>query len=181
MHNHKGETFGSEGLAHLTRFSEEISSMLTPKITSVVLQHVNGAVSLVEGITFAVVAEIDMAERDLPLTGRVCVFNINTAFTQEGDDVFEVEHIDSAISFMEAMSEHYDVFVINTLSTLVSVQEASASLEKASYKGVLTNMVKIHQSLIKIKKPCVITNHIMNGEVYLGDLIKRFAQDTVIL
>jgi hypothetical protein len=174
-------TLGSEGLAHLDRFGSDLTNMLTPKTTSCKLKHKDGEINLVEGITFAVFDDIELAEKGLDVSGRVCTFNVNVPFAQDGDDCYDVEHVDSVMSFMEAMTEHYDVFVINSLSTLVSSDQAKATLDKASYKGVLTNMVKVHQSLIKIKKPCVITNHIMNGEGYLGDLIKRYARDTVYL
>jgi len=172
---------GSEGLASLSRFSEEISAMLTPKQTSVVISHNDGVKNLVEGITFAVFDDINKAELGIELSGKVCTFNINVPFNQEAEDTYDVDHVDSAISFMDAMCEHYDVFVINSLSTLISSNESQALLAKVSYKGVLSNMVKIHQLLIKIKKPCVITNHFMNGEIYLGNLIKKYARDVVFL
>lgn len=177
----QNDFLGSPGLAHLDKFGADLDVMLSPKTTPFQLKHRGGVLNLVEGLTFGVFENIELAEGGLGINGRVCTFNVNVPFSQDGDDCYEVDHIDSVMSFMDAMSDHYDVFVINSLSTLVSLDQANNSLDKASYKGVLVNMVKVHQCLIRIKKPCVITTHVMNGEIYLGNLIKRYARDIVYL
>ena len=153
--------------------------MTTPQNTGVVLHHSDGDIELKQGLTFKVYNDLADISGDIALSGSYCVLNINVDTASSSNDIYEVDSVDSAIVFIEAMSEHYDAFVINTLSTLVSCKEASKSLSDASYKGILSNMVRLHQTFIKMKKPCVISTHKFNDEVYLGDLIKRYANEIV--
>lgn len=174
MGSHSSEIH-SAGLLALARFSEEIIEMTQPRFTGVMLSHSGGVIDLKEGLTFKVFPELSDIKDNLKLSGSACVLNVNIDISSSCDDSFEVDSVDSAISFIESMSLHYDVFTINTLSTLISDKEAARSLSDLSYKGVLSNMVRLHQVFIKMKKPCVITTHKFNGEVYLGTLIKRYA------
>tara|TARA_R110001583_G_scaffold4718_1_gene26861 strand:+ start:21597 stop:22136 length:540 start_codon:yes stop_codon:yes gene_type:complete len=178
MPNHDSE-IDSAGLRELSRFSDEIIEMTQPRPTGVILSHAGGLLELKEGLSFKVYPELSEIMGDVGLSGGACTLNINSDITSSGDDSFEVDSVDSAISFIESMSLHYDAFAINTLSTLVSEKESNRAVSDASYKGILSNMVRLHQVFIKIKKPCVITTHKFNGDVYLGSLIKRYANAIV--
>jgi hypothetical protein len=172
--------YGSAGIEALDRFGDELDKMLSPKLSSVSLTHSKGDLTLYNGVTIAVKDSLEEIDK-VTVTGRVCTFNINAPICVEGDDVYEVEHLDSALAFIETVAEHYDVFVIHSLPTLISLHQSAQSMDKANYKGVLRNLVAIHQAFIKINKPCVITNHISNGNVYLGELVNKYAKATVFL
>lgn len=178
MVSHSSE-IDSVGLLELSKFNDEIIQMTQPRVTGVILSHAGGDLELKEGLTFKVYPELSDIKDDLRLSGSKCLLSLNIDVNSSSDDSFEVDSVDSAISFIESMSLHYDVFAINTLSTLISKKESARSLSDVSYKGILSNMVRLHQTFIKMKKPCVITTHKFNGEVYLGNLIKRYANAIV--